>query len=199
MNELFFQLLSRLGLELPENEGQNPIARIMGTDPYTPDDEPYLRQYLNIPKDGLIPTDLRPGKLTVKDDLPWYRPTDNPVKELLQKGDGDKRFFSGGKLFPLKDLRTEEVDALQPGGVLPLWNPAAPGLGHYTASVGKGTSGRPFLSVYDKWDFESPVVSPLMKAMMSRAGKGFHVYERYPLTRRDGSYQIGGDIELPEE
>src|SRR3990167_1184946 len=83
--EILFQLLSRLGLELPPKEVQNPLPRILRSDPYTPDDEPYLRQYLGVPKDGgLVPTDLRPTNLTVKDNLPWYRPTFNPVKELLE-------------------------------------------------------------------------------------------------------------------
>ena len=54
--------------------------------------------------------------------------------------------------------------------------------------------------MYDKWDFDSPVVSPIMKEMMGRTGKGFHVYDRYPLRKApNGSYEVGGDIQLPEE
>ena len=185
MDELLFQLLSRLGLELPPNEGQNPIAQALRTDPYTPDDEPYLRQYMGIPKDGgLTPTDLRPTKLAVKDSLPWYRPVENPM---------DTRKY---KL----PYAPADIDSLQKGETLTWGGPPTPGLGHYTASIGKGDTGRPFMSVYDKWDFDSPVVSPLMQQLMSRAGKGFHVYERYPLQKNpNGSYQVGGDIELPKE
>ena len=180
--ELLFQLLSRLGLELPPNEGQNPIARALRTDPYTPDDEPYLRQFMGIPKDGgLTPTGLRPASLTVNDTLPWFRPAAYPFPE--------------GPL----PVNAQEVTALQPSGILPIENAKAwPGLGHFKASVGKGASGDPFLSVYDKWDMESPVISPLMQALLGRMGTGFHVYERYPLQRGARGYELRKDIELPD-
>ena len=194
MNELFFQLLSRLGLELPVGEGQNPIAQALRTDPYTPDDEPYLRQYMGIPKDGgLIPTDLRPSKLTVKDSLPWYRPSEYPFPEgPLQFGAKETTLNSTRNLGP--------IDNLKAGEILDFPNSKAwPGLGHFKASISKGKTGNPFLSVYDKWDFDSPVISPLMKSLMERAGKGYHVYERYPLERTSRGYQKAGDIELPSE
>ena len=183
MKELIFQLLSRLGLEPPPNEGQNPIARVLRTDPYTPGDEPYLRQYLGVPKKGgLIPTDLRPSRLDIKDNLPWYRLSSNPVKSL-------------------EGITDAQVEGLRIGDILELPQaPPVPGLGHYTASVAKGTSGQPFLSVYDKWDFESPVISPLMKSIMDKVGKGFHLYERYPLTKSSrGYYAPAENIELPNE
>lgn len=182
MNELFFQLLSRLGLELPPNEGQNPIAQALRTDPYTPDDEPYLRQFMGIPKDGgLVPTDLRPTKLTTKDNLPWFRPVENPMNTRKYK----------------LPYTAADIDSLQKGETLTWGGPPTPGLGHYTASIGKGAAGRPFLSVYDKWDFESPVISPLMSTLMNKTGKGFHIYERYPLQRTSQGYQQASNIELP--
>lgn len=198
MNELLFQLLSRLGLEPPEKEGQNPIARVLRTDPYTPDDEPYLRQFLGVPKDGpaggLVPTDLRPTNLPslrgsgTKEDLPWFSPAANPYDPSSDVG-----LMRVRRSLP----RAEEIDALQQGAAITMPNRPIPGLGRYRASVGKGSSGNPYLSVYDKWDFESPVVSPLMQSLMDRVGKGFHVYERYPLTKdAGGQYQVGGDIEL---
>lgn len=191
--ELFFQLISRLGLELPPGEGENPFAQLLGTDPYTPDDEPYLRQYMGISKDGgLVPTNLRPQSLTVKDDLPWYRPAANPITAI-------STHRSTGQLPRTTALAGRDIGAMKTGDIVPLQTPTVPGLGHFTASVGKGQSD-PYLSVYDKWDFDSPVVSPIMREMMTRNGKGFHVYERYPLQKTpNGSYTVGGDIQLPEE
>ena len=192
MKELFFQLLSRLGAELPPNEGQNPIAQALRTDPYTPDDEPYLRQFMGIPKNGgLIPADLRPSKLTVNDNLPWFRPSQYPFPEgPLQNSNG---MYS-------TPIDTSRVDNLKPGQILDFENAKAwPGLGHFKASISKSEAGNPFLSVYDKWDFDSPVISPLMERLMNKAGKGFHVYERYPLQKTSGGYQRAGDIELPED
>ena len=192
MNELLFQLLSRLGLELPPNEGQNPIAQALRTDPYTPDDEPYLRQFMGIPKNGgLTPTNLRPKSLTAKDNLPWFKPSYNIYESYNQS---DLR-----KLLP-----TNTIDNLPANGVHKLLLPqfkAIPGLGHYTGSIGKNASGDPFLSIYDKWDFESPVIGPLVERLMGKVGQGFHIYDRYPLQRnRTGDnrgYSLRKDIELP--
>ena len=186
--ELFFQLLSRLGAELPPNEGENPIARLLGTDPYTPDDEPYLRQYMGISKDGgLTPTDIRPTKVKVDDDLSWYRPSSNPFDAVIN-----------GK--PAPPIPAHFVERLLNGEstVVPTGN--VPGLGHFIASVAKNSKGNPYLSVYDKWDFDSSVVSPIMRVLMGRVGKGFHTYERYPLKKTLEGYRPGGDIELfPEK
>ncbi|MGE3341513.1 MAG: hypothetical protein AB7J46_06490 [Candidatus Altimarinota bacterium] len=185
--ELLFQLLSRLGAEMPPDQTQNPFTVLLGTDGVTPDDEPYLRQYLGVPKDGgLIPTDLRPTKVSINDDLKWYRPAVNPFQMEVN-----------GRLAPA--IPQALVDRLKAGEstVIPTEN--MPGLGHFTASVAKGTSGNPFVSVYDKWDFDSGVVSPLVRTMMDRAGKGFHVYERYPLTKQRGGYRPAGDIHLPAD
>jgi hypothetical protein len=192
--ELFFQLLSRLGAELPPVEGQNPIASALGSDGYTPDDGPYLRQYMGIPEDGgLLPTDLRPTRLQITDNLPWYRPVVSPIDEIRTK-------TTKYSIPRTSAISTGNIDTMKAGDVIPLKSPAVPGLGHFTGSIGMGESGRPFLSVYDKWDFDSPVISPLMERMMTTVGKPFHVYERYPLTRQpNGSYKVGGDIELPSK
>ena len=192
-NELLFQLISRLGLELPPNEGQNPIAQMLRTDPYTPGDEPYLRQFMGIPKDGgLIPTDLRPKSLTVKDNLPWYRPAAYPYPDVPLKFSPDVNDINFNY-----HRNTEPIDNLKPGEILGFPNyRAQPGLGHFKSSISKSQSGEPFLSVYDKWDFESPVVHPLVQKMLDKVGKGFHVYERYPLRKGPSGYEVAKDIEL---
>ena len=198
MNELLFQLLSRLGLEPPPNEGQNPIAAALRTDPYTPDDEPYLRQYLGVSKDGgLTPTNLRPRSLSINDKLPWYRPTNSPIDNIMTQSARP----IGNNIPRTTAIAQGDVSAMKVGDILPLRTPTVPGLGHMTASVGKGHTGEPYLSVYDKWDFgSSPVIQPLVGALMERAGSGFHVYERYPLSKRpNGSYRVGGDIQLPSD
>ena len=192
--ELIFQLISRLGLELPPGQGENPIAQMLNTDGYTPDDEPYLRQFMGIPKDGgLIPTDLRPKGLTVNDNLPWYRPSGSPIDHIATKAP------MIGRLPRTTALAQGNIDEMGNESIVPLKTPTVPGLGHFTASVGKNESGNPYLSVYDKWDFNSPVVDPLIKAMLERTGAGFHVYERYPLQRGKTGYDLRGDIELPSE
>ena len=200
MNELVLQLLKRFGMESgPFNEGDPLLSRLLGTDPLTPEDEPYLRQYLGVPKDGgLSPASrARPTSLSGRDNLPWYRPTFNPVKELMvELPTTGTQVFGGPDTAPQS---AEAVDRLPIGEAIKLWNPLAPGLGGYTASVGRDPTG-PYMSVYDKWDFDSPVVSPLVREVMKRMGKPYHVYGRYPLIKTEKGYRPHSgaeDIELP--
>lgn len=198
--ELLFQLLSRLGAETPPNEMRNPITALLNSDGYVPEDEPYLRQYMGIPKNGgLIPQEVRPTRLGIdlaaEDGLPWYRPANSPIDKILTKAPRGI-----GEIPKTTAIAAGDIANMGAGDVIGLRTPMVPGLGHYKASVGKGKSGRPYLSVYDKWDFDSPVITPLIQQLMNRAGQGFHTYERYPLTQTpSGSYQVGGDIYLPKE
>ena len=197
--ELLFRLLSTFWLESSPEAGPNPIPKLLNTDGYTPDDEPYLRQFMGVPKDGgLIPTNLRPTKLgrnlSVEDGLPWYRPAVSPIDQILSKVPR-----TVGVIPKTTAIASGDINTMSIGDVVDLKTPAVPGLGHFKASVGKGESGRPYLSVYDNWDFDSPVITPLIQQLMGRVGKGFHVYERYPLQKTPTGYQVGGDIYLKKE
>ena len=190
MNELVLQLLKRFGMESPVSEGpvKSPpvLSRLLGTDPMTPDDEPYLRQYLGIPKNGgLIPTDARPSVNPWEgDNLPWYTPTQNPIARFLG---------------PEGTINAEGIEKLRIGETIPLDTGAVPGLGHYEGLIERDTSG-PYTSVRDTWDFRSPVVSTLVRVVMERLGTPFHVYGRYPLVKTKNGYRPHSgaeDIELP--
>lgn len=192
MDELLYQLLSRLGSE------DLPLSMRSGLgDGFVPDDEPYLRQFLGVPKEGgLIPTDVRPSNLKVSDSLPWYQPTANPLT-MVVKHPGNT---STPKAY--RDLDSNLIDRLLPGQTLPIEHDQAPGLGGYTASIGKHPDGRPYASVYDKWDFDSPVIKPTVGKLLDKLGKPFHVYGRYPLIKQGDRYKIfsgNEDIPLPDK
>lgn len=159
---------------------------------YVPEDEEYLHQYMNPDKDLIPRTNERPTRLTInpRDKTAWRQlPRSYPgssIQEVVTK-----RGFA---------LKPEELQRIQPGQVVPLMMPyevpdTVAGLGAYTASLGRDEQG-PYMSVYDKWDFDSPHVNFFTKGVMDRLGKAYNIYERLGISpttgpeANDGAYRI---------
>lgn len=181
--ELLYRAMTTFGME-PEVNSERPpaisntISNLLRTDPLTPDDLPYLRQFMGL-ENTLTPTTLRPSHLSVRDNKPWYIPVLNPLTPP-QVGHGTQP--------PLRtkagNVSNEQLQNLPIGGLIPLETYNGPGLGHYTGSIGKDEQG-PYASVYDNWDFKSPVVGGLMEKLMGLVGKDYHIYGRYPIELTD--------------
>ena len=184
MPAMRFPKMSDLAIELIKRLGSTPlINRITGSDPVEPDDYPYLEQFFG--KERLHPTSLRPQSLTMKDKLPWYGPDFWKVEANLPS-------------------LTKDIDKLQPSEVISLGDlPLQPAFGGVVQSIGKDMEG-PYASMYDKWDFDSPVINPLIGALLNRVGQPFHIYGRKRLSKNPvtGEYkpeEYHNDIELPSK
>lgn len=172
-SDLIYNLIRRVS----EAADKHPVLqKIFDSDTLVEEDLPYLKQFLNPDQTTLKPTTDRPVSLTVAAPGGWYKPDDYVVNELSQ----------------LK-LKPGIIDQLQPGGIKRLDYENLGGLGNFTGSVGKDSHGKPYFSVYDKWDFESPVISPLVNEVMKRVGQPYNVYEKFDLAPMPTSDQ---NIEL---
>lgn len=173
--------------------GSSPFIanKLFGTDEMVPPDEPYLKQYMQPEKDILAQQRLRPTRLTVTDVLPW-RSSSMPdaMAAILRREPLGGSNAPEARPFSAKDALTiEDLNQLAAGQLLENVYPISTGssateglvgLGHFTSSVGRDPRG-PYLSVYDKWDFGSPVVTPLVGALMKRVGQPYHIYDRFDI------------------
>jgi hypothetical protein len=78
------------------------------------------------------------------------------------------------------------------------------GLGSARTSIGKDEQGKPYLSMFDSWDFANP--HDPMESILRTLGKPFNIYDRIPITPGPGNTipeQVDpfskGDIDLPAE
>lgn len=179
--------------------GGSPLAgRIFDSAALVPPDRPYLKQYLRPQEDVLKPQTLRPSALTNADpSLPWRQSsTSDEFTGRFRPKVGDDASPEDEDRSPVIPL--EEIFKLRPGQIMekvmilpkdmqmvsdPYDEPFV-GLGHYTGSIGRDQDG-PFYSVYDKWDFNSPVLKPLVRQLMDRMGKPFHIYDRFDIQPSD--------------
>ena len=179
--------------ELIKRAGRNPaIQRALRSDGIVEGDEPYIDQFLG--KENLFPTDERPSHLNITDRLPWYRPT-KPPRFVAEYVNDELPGMSGMK----RPVTDSEIQSLSPGNIIELGYGNFPGYGHAKLSIGKDNRG-PYASLYDKYDFESPVIHPVVSRIMSMVGKPYHVYSKQRLYKRpDGTYEtmVPHDIELP--
>lgn len=164
----------------------NPMIanKVFNTDEMVPPDEPYLDQFLNPQREVLPRQDLRPSSLSNPAALMWRQTSlPNALTALLHGGGTD--YEPGERL-----LTWAEIERLRPGTIVnPIYPTSAEnadsegivGMGHFAGSVGKDATG-PYWSAYDKWDFDSPVVNPLVRMMLHRIGTPYHVYDRFDVT-----------------
>ena len=140
-------------------------------------DKPYLEQFLG--EGELMPTDMRPSALNANDNLPWYRPKSQINFPITTTNPGSD--YSG----TARDsyyVSTPQIDAMKQGDVMDLGYRNFEGVGHAKLSLGKDEKG-PYASIYDKWDFDSPVIHPVVGKILGMMGKPYHVYDRYRLAK----------------
>lgn len=146
------------------------VADLLKSDSFEPDlDRPYLKQYFHPERDILSPQSLRPTQLSNIPNVPFRRFGDI---ESPEKYDIVQRPRKDGSLEPptTSELRNKL-------GMLE-W-----GMGHNTKSIGVDNNGQPYLSIYDLWDFDSPVLGNLAQALLKRTGQPYAIYDRYPIER----------------
>lgn len=162
-----------------------------------PQDRPYLEQFLG--KETLFPQTMRPTQLHVNDRARWFKP--DPSNEDVWPGTNFKpspRFYDRNDPTGRR-IQSDEIDQMPVGKVIPLATDRIGGLSGYLGSIGKDKAG-PYVSIYDKWDFDSPLVNTLVGRMMDTVGTPFHVYDRKRLDKNSqGDYKYRGDIELPKD
>jgi hypothetical protein len=148
-----------------------------------PADKPYLHQYLNPDEDSIPKQTLRPANAPnmAKMDGEWRR-------TLLP--DHFKGKLDGKSVYDVTQLTKPEKVAFTVLGadndkdVIDTMH-GLQGLGNTQAYIGNDAQG-PYLSMLDRWDFDSPSVKPVIgKLMDTLLGKPYNIYDRFDMKDTD--------------
>ncbi len=153
--------------------------QVAQSDGMVPGDEPYLQQFFGKPV--LQEQKLRPIKPPKDSSGAWYKPLLPPMAEQYIDAKTIDNLPIGG-VAAIDTMPSSVVLGVNEGTFV-----NTPGLGHVKMSVGKNEQG-PYMSMYDKYDFKSPIIHELLGRMMDKIGTPYHVYDRYPLKREGNQY-----------
>jgi len=143
------------------------------------DDTPYLDEYFG--KQHLEDAVDRPKSLTKYQDRHFKRLSEDNRKKMQNLA------FKLRKPLSATPQRVEDMDGNTDFG-----------LGRSTLSAALDENGKPYLSVFDSWDFDEKgstqqPLDSLYRAVLKRLGKPYNVYERFPIREINpafNSYEI---------
>ena len=143
---------------------------LFDTAPMIPDDRSFLRQFLHPDKDIFPVQSERPTKLNKLPNLPFKQiaqdegTTFNNLSAVLNPTSGEINLWDNRKSPFTKHA----------------YIPGQSALGEHVTSFGRDETG-PYMSLYDIWDFDSPVVGKTIGKLLNNLGQPYAVYNRYPL------------------
>lgn len=159
-NSLVTALLERLITSVGMDKN---IPKKLGSQGMVEKDKPFLKQFLRPQEDILPKTSARPKSLTDQSGV-WRRlASPEPQKFVVSNKDIEDLLTGRKKVTPLGPQVT------------------AGGLGGYVPSMSLDPKGDLYASIYDKWDFDSPNIHPIVGKVLDLIGSPYHVYQRYSM------------------
>lgn len=132
---------------------------------------------------------LRPSSLTKFTDRPFYSMADYLPAEMKLPPEIAGKLFSNFRL-PYK--LQGGVTVMKPGdkqGAIPNSDLSKYlGLGRATTSIGMDEANKPYLSIFDSWDFDKDTAAglPPLGWFLRSAGKPYNIYDRVPFELEAG-------------